>query len=125
MGLVDRSHEARGAVLRKEYEDIVARMREADRPARAAFLSTIHQTIDRMLGFYASSSVQSRAAYLTKMRKASRKKWTQGDWPSALGLGISCLNVESRFVSGDDASYVKSATDRIVKEAADADPGVE
>jgi hypothetical protein len=103
----------------------VVRMRDADPPARAAFLSSVHQTIDRMLGFYASSSVPARAAYLRKMRKASRKMWAHGDWPSALGLGISCLNVESRFVSGDDASYVKAATDRIIKEAADADPGIE
>ena len=100
-------------------------MRDADPTARAAFLSTVHQTIDRMLGFYASSSVPARAAYLRKMRRACRKMWAHGDWPSALGLGISCLNVESRFVPGDDASYVKVATDLTIKEAADADPGIE
>jgi hypothetical protein len=43
--------------------------------------------------------------------------WNSGDWPSALGVGISCLNAESRFLPGADASYVKQGTDRIIKEA--------
>ena len=120
MAIIDMPREARGADLRKEYEDVMARMRGANPPARAAFLSNVHQTIDHMIGFYSSASVPCRKAYLRKMRKACRKMWANGDWPSALGLGISCLNVESRFILGDDATYVKIKTDCIIKEAADA-----
>ncbi len=118
MGIVDISHETRGAVLRKEYEDVMARMRDADLAARSAFLKNVHQTIDHVIGFYSSASVSGRKAFLDKMRKESLKLWSSGDWPSALGLGISCLNAESRFVLGSDAGYVKIETDRIVKEAA-------
>jgi hypothetical protein len=118
MGIVETSHEARGAVLRMEYEDVMARMRDADLAARSAFLKNVHQTIDHVIGFYSSASVPGRKAFLEKMRKVSLKLWSGGDWPSALGLGISCLNAESRFVLGSDAAYVKIETDRIVKEAA-------
>ncbi len=118
MGIVETSHEAQGAVLRKEYEDVMARMRDADLAARSAFLKNVHQTIDHVIGFYSSASVPGRKAFLEKMRKVSLKLWSSGDWPSALGLGISCLNAESRFVLGSDAAYVKIETDRIVKEAA-------
>jgi hypothetical protein len=120
VGILDMWREARGAVLRKEYEDVMARMRDANPPAKAAFLNNVHQTIDHVIGFYSSASVPGRKAFLKKMRKASLKMWHSGDRPSALGLGISCLNAESRFVPGDDASYVKLETGRIIKEAAEA-----
>ena len=44
--------------------------------------------------------------------------WGSGDWPSALGLGISSLNVESEYVPGKDAAYVKAETDKIIQQAA-------
>jgi hypothetical protein len=43
--------------------------------------------------------------------------WNRGDWPSALGFGIACLNAESRFGPSEDSSYVKRETDRIIQEA--------
>jgi hypothetical protein len=46
--------------------------------------------------------------------------WARGDWPSALGLGISCLNAESHHVPGDDAAYVRSVTDQLIEEARSA-----
>jgi hypothetical protein len=112
--------EARGAVLRREYEDVMARIRDAEPSAKAAFLNKVHHTIDHVIGFYSFATVLGRKAFLRKMRKASLELWRGGDWPSALGLGISCLNAESRFVLGEDASYVKSQTDRVIKEAAQA-----
>ncbi|MDP9091192.1 MAG: hypothetical protein M3O26_20955 [Pseudomonadota bacterium] len=54
------------------------------------------------------------------MRKSSLQLWKSGEWPVALGIGISCLNAQSRFVPGTDAAYVKAETDRIIKEASDA-----
>jgi hypothetical protein len=120
VGILDMWREARGAVLRKEYEDIMARMRDANPAAKSAFLNNVHQSIDHTIGFYSSASVPGRKAFLKKMRKTSLEMWCKGDWPSALGLGISCLNAESRFVPGDDAAYVKLETDRIIKEASDA-----
>ena len=95
-------------------------MGDANHAARAAFLNNIHETIDHVIGFYSSASVPGRKAFLKKMRKASLEMWKSGDWPSALGLGISCLNAESRFVPGEDAAYVKLETDRLIKKAGEA-----
>jgi hypothetical protein len=117
VGILDMWREARGAVLRKEYEDIMTRMRDANPAARAAFLNSIHQTIDHVIGFYSSASVSGRKAFLGKMRRESFRMWKSGDWPSALGLGISCLNAQSRVVPGEGAAYVKLETDRIIKAA--------
>jgi len=119
VGIPDMWHEGRGAILRKEYEDVMARMRDANPAARSAFLNHVHQTIDHVIGFYASASVTRRKAFLEKRRKISLEMWNRGDRPSALGLGISCLNAESRFIPGEDAAYVKLETDRIVKEASE------
>lgn len=109
--------EARGAVLRKEYEDAMARMRDASPSARAAFLNNVNQTVENIVEFYSAASSSGRKDLLKATRRAALDMWNSGDWPSALGLGISCLNAESRFVPGADASYVKQATDRIVEEA--------
>ena len=119
VGIIDKWHEARGAILRKEFADVMARMRDANPAARSAFLNNVHQTIDRVIGFYSSASVPGRKAFLQKMRKACLRSWNSGDWPTALGLVISCLNAESRFIPGEDAAYVKLETDRIVKEASE------
>jgi hypothetical protein len=59
-----------------------------------------------------------RKALLREMVKAMRQMWVSGDWPLALGLGISCMNAESRFLPGEDAAYVKAETDRWIQEAA-------
>lgn len=96
----------------------MARMGDANHAARAAFLNNIHETIDHVIGFYSSASVPRRKAFIDKMRKASLKMWNRGEWPSALGLGISCLNAQSRFVPGNDAAYVKLETNLLIKEAA-------
>ncbi len=120
VGILDLWREARGAVLRKEYEDIMERLCGASPSARTAFLNHVHQTIDHVIGFYSSASVPCRKAFLEKMRKSSLQLWKSGEWPVALGIGISCLNAQSRFVPGTDAAYVKAETDRIIKEASDA-----
>jgi hypothetical protein len=41
----------------------------------------------------------------------------RGDWYSALGFSISCLNVESAHLTGEDAAYVKRETDKIIEQA--------
>jgi hypothetical protein len=120
VGILGIWREARGAVLRKEYEHAMARMRDANSSAKSAFLNNVHQTIDHVIESYSSASNSERKAFLKEARKAALEMWNSGDWPSALGFGISCLNAESRFVPGEDASYVKRETDRILKEAKEA-----
>ena len=117
MGILNRWREARGSVMRQEYKDIMTRMRNANEPARSSFLSNIDSTIEETVDFYSSASSKERKAFLKKMRNISRDMWGRGDWLSALGAGISCLNAESRFVPGEDADYVRRETDRLIKEA--------
>jgi hypothetical protein len=70
-----------------------------------------------MLNLYAAASSSERRAILRVAKKAAINMWDRGGWPSALGFAITCLNVESRFLPGADAAYVKRETDRIVEEA--------
>ena len=53
---------------------------------------------------------------LREVRDVSRRLWTAGNRPQALALGVIMLNVESQFLPGDDAAYVKVATDALIKE---------
>ena len=103
--------------MRKEYEDLMARMEGANRFAKSTFFNNVCQTIDAVVSAYSTASKSERKDLLRAMMGETRRMWAAGDWPSALGLGISCLNAESQFVPGDDAAYVKRQTDRIVHEA--------
>jgi len=117
MGILSLWRQARGRVLRKEYEDVIARMRNANQSARAAFLNNIDQTAEEVLAHYTSASNSERKAFLRRARKETAAMWDSGDWPSALGAAIPCLNAESRFLPGEDAAYVRRETDRLIKEA--------
>lgn len=118
VGILDVQREARGGVLRREYEDTMARMRDADAAARSAFLNNIHQTIEHVVTVYSAASESEREALLEDARTSALEIWKSGNWASSLGLVISCLNAESRFTPGADAFYVKLATDQLIKEAA-------
>jgi hypothetical protein len=117
VGIVDMWRQARGAVMRKEYEDVMARMQGANEAAKSAFLNNVRQTIDAVVAVYTSASKSERKEILKELVRETKRMWASGDWPSALGLSISCLNAESRFVPGEDAAYVRLETDRIVHEA--------
>jgi hypothetical protein len=116
--LIDMLRPARGAVMRREYHDAMTRIYVANRSAISAFLNNVNQTIDNVRETYASASESERKVFLKEIRVLEREMWAAGDWPSALGLGMSALNAESLFVSGEDAAYVKRETDRLVREAA-------
>ena len=109
--------EVRATVMRKEFKDVIAKAPGAEVPARFAFLSNVTQTHGAMLRLYSAASPSERRAILRCAKKAATGMWLQGAWPWALGLQISCLNVESRFLSGADAAYVRAETDKIIEEA--------
>jgi hypothetical protein len=120
MGIRDLWLHARGAVLRKEYEDLMARMEGANVHARRTFLNNIKATIDEVVATYSAASETERKSFPNDARKAAEQIWANGGWPPALGVGVSLLNAQSRFVPGDDAAYVRSKTDALVKEAREA-----
>ena len=80
-------------------------------------MNNIVQTKDTVCEAYAAAEKVERKAILKEMRNAMREMWASGDWPSALGLGISCLHAESLFTPGEDAAYVKLETGRLIQEA--------
>jgi len=66
---------------------------------------------------YALASGADRERILKEVRKVSRKLWEAGNKPQALALGIIMLNIESQFMPGEDALFVKLATDALIREA--------
>lgn len=120
MSIFSMWREARGAVMRKEFEDAMARMRGANQYALRGFHNNINQTASDIVEAYTSASTSDRKRLLKEARKQADEMWRNEYWPEALGLAISCLNAESRFVPGDDAAFVRRETDRLIKEAEEA-----
>jgi len=67
---------------------------------------------------YGPASLHGRETLLEECPKSGTEMWNSGDWPSALGLCISCLNIESEYLPGEDAAYGKTETDKSIKQAA-------
>ena len=106
---------ARGGVMRKEFEDAMARIGAAN---RWAVYNIVQQTIGPLREAYGPAWLYGRETLLEECRKSGTEMWNSGDWPSALGLCISCLNIESEYLPGEDAAYVKTETDKIIEQAA-------
>jgi hypothetical protein len=117
MGLFDMWREARGNVMRQEFEDVMVRVRGANQYAMRGFFNNVAQTIEQLRDAYGPASPSERKTILKHCRKSMSEMWDRGDWPSSLGLAISRLNVESEHVPGEDAAYVKRETDKIIGEA--------
>ena len=97
----DLFEEARGGVMRKEFEDAMARIGAAN---RWAVYNIVQQTIGPLREAYGAASAHRREAILEECRKSATEMWNSGDWPPALGLCISCLNIESESLPGKDAA---------------------
>ena len=117
MGIWNVWLETRGTVIRREFEDAIAKTPGDRTPARFAFLNHVTQTHGAMLKLYSAASPSERRAIMRCAKRAAISMWRQGAWPSAVGFEIICFNVESRFVPGVDAAVVKAQTDKIIKEA--------
>lgn len=119
MSILSRWREARGAVMRQEYEDIMARMKDANKYAKKGFFNNISQTADGTIEYYSSASPSEKKTMLRGARKEADELWRTDFWPEALGVGIVFLNAESRFVPGDEATYVRRETQRIIDDSKD------
>ena len=86
MGILDRWREARSNVMRQEFEDTMARLRNANESAMSAFFNNVEQTIEPLKEMYGPASERERKALMKHCRKSARQMWDSGDWPSALGL---------------------------------------
>jgi hypothetical protein len=109
--------EARGSVLRQQFDDVMMRIKGANYPAMRGFYGNIEGTIEELREAYNAASSSEHKAILEHCRKSMHQMWNRGDWPSVLGLSISCLNIESEHLPGEDAAYVKRETDKVIAEA--------
>src|SRR5512135_2371614 len=109
--------EARGAVLRRQYDDLRRRIDAADMSARSVCFNYIRSTFNSISDAYELASSADRERMLKAVLEVSRKLWEEGNRPQVLALGVIMLNIESRFVAGDDATFVKAETDALIKEA--------
>jgi len=107
----------RGSVLRREYDDLRRRIDTADATSKSAFLNQIRSTFGPVNDGYGIASPVDRERILKEVRAVSRQLWEAGNRPQALALGVIMLNIESQFLAGDDAAFVKAATDALIKEA--------
>jgi hypothetical protein len=65
---------------------------------------------------YELASSADRERILRELRDVSRRLWSAGNKPQALALGVLMLNIESQLTPGDDAAFVKQATEALIKE---------
>jgi hypothetical protein len=109
--------EARGGVLRRQYDDLRRRIDALDASARSVCLNYMSATFGSIDDAYELASPADRERMLKAVREVSGKLWEGGNRPQALALGVIMLNIESRFLAGDDANFVKAETDVLIKEA--------
>jgi hypothetical protein len=109
--------EARGAILRRQYDDLIRRIDAADMSARSVCLNYINSIFNSISDAYELASSADRERMLKAVLEVSRKLWEEGNRPQVLALGVVMLNIESRFVADDDANFVKAETDALIKKA--------
>jgi hypothetical protein len=105
----------RGEVLREEYDDLRRRIDLLNVEQKLACFNYIKSNYNSVNAGYALASSADRERILKEVREVSRQLWAAGNQPQALALGAIMLNIESQFTPGDDANFVKTATDALIK----------
>jgi hypothetical protein len=117
MSIVSLWHEARGNVLRKKWDKLKCGIDAADFKAKSACLGYIKTRSESLGRLYARSSSVDQKRIYKRVAKESLRFSKAGDWPSACGLYVMMLNIQSRYLPGSDAACVKVETDALIKEA--------
>src|SRR6266699_6551874 len=73
MGLFDMWREARGNVMRKEFEDVMGRIRTANDPSRRAFFNNVEQTIEPLRAAHGTASPNERKAILKQCKRSGNE----------------------------------------------------
>ena len=117
MGILNFWQEARGNVLRQRWVRLNQRINSIDDNARASCLDYIKWRFDPLSNRFARSSEADRTRIRKRAAQMSRELIGSGNWPSALGLAVMMMNIEVRSLPGNDAAFVKSASDALIAEA--------
>lgn len=99
--------------MAKEMHDILARIHAANEAAKRACFNQCPCNIRDLRSAYDAGTGSERRPILRELKKSAEAMWKRGDWPSALGIGVVALNVESRHVPGSDAAAVLRENRRI------------
>ena len=105
----------RGNILREQYDDLKRRIDALDVEPRSVCFNYIKSTYGPVNEGYELASSADRERILRELRDVSRRLWSAGNKPQALALGVLMLNIESQLTPGDDAAFVKQATEALVK----------
>lgn len=76
--------------------------------------SNILAMVDEVRAAYDVADRTDRKVLLKILKQNAHKVWDSGDWPSALAIGIVCLNLESLDTSGAAALQVRRETDALI-----------
>jgi hypothetical protein len=106
----------RGSVLREQYDDIKRRIDALNVEQKSVCFNHIKSTYGPVNEGYALAGSGDRERILKEVRDVSRQLWSAGNRSQALALGLIMLNIESQFEPGDDAAFVKLATDTLINE---------
>lgn len=106
----------RGNILREQYDDLKRRIDALNVEQRSVCFSYIKSTYGPVNEGYELASSADRERISKELRDVSHRLWSAGNRPQALALGVLMLNIESQLTPGDDAAFVKQATDALIKE---------
>jgi len=109
--------EARGKRLEDELSDLVARINTMSPLARSTCFNSIWATHEHLVAAYNALSVPDRRLLMRALKKGAHEMWKQGRHPSAIGLGIVLLNIESRHTPGESAASVLRYTNSMIATA--------
>ena len=102
--------------LHEEYDDLRRRIDAANVEQKSAFSNYIKLNYGPVKEGCELASSADRERILNEVREVSRQLWAAGNRPQAMALGVIILNMESEFLPGDDAAFVKLATAALIKE---------
>jgi hypothetical protein len=117
MRLLQVWREARGKRLENELNDLLAHIDGMSVLAKSVCFNNVWATHEYLVAAYDSLPVPDRKILIRSLRKGASKMWKQGRCPSAIGLGIVLLNIESRQVPGESAAAVLQRTNAIIAAA--------
>jgi hypothetical protein len=114
MRLVHVWREARGKRLENELSDLVARIDGMSALAKSTCFNNIWATHEHLVAAYDALSVPDRRLLIRALKKGAHEMWLRGRRPSAIGLGIVLLNIESRHTPGVSAAAVLRQTNVMI-----------
>jgi hypothetical protein len=108
-----------GNLLREQYDDLRRHIDAMNVEQMSVCSDYIKLNRGPVCDGYTLASDGDRERIVKEIREVCRQLWSAGNEPQAMALGVILLNVESQFASGDEAAFVKTATDDLINRGID------